>query len=174
MPARTRSATSSPVKVSHKPPPTTAPTNTNDPLKLFILPKDTSAAARFVLLRHPRDQKKQRCYFCPQRGLYEFTKIAAPNSDLRSVLLAPCDGVTTTDPRTDGSPMTGVASGYVNKSADFFIATPFDPAFLLLPYIALRQSSTKTLFQPLDDILEQALDDDRHLRHVFREGREIF
>ena len=175
MPTRTRSATSSPAKAAPQALATTATTtNQNDALKLFILPKNTSPSARFVLLSQPRDQKRQRFYFCPQGGLYEITKVAAPQSDPRSVLLAPSDDSTSTKLDKTSAPATGIESGWVNKAAELLIATPFDPAFLLLPYIALRQSSKQTLFQPLDDILEEALDDDRHLRHVFRSGREAF
>lgn len=172
MGVRTRSATSSPVKPSKRSQPQL---DQNDQLKLFILPKNSSADARFLLLQHPRDGNKKRFYFCPQRGLYEFTKITAPSIDPRSMLFAP-SAESEVENVEIGGPERAVQlnqpPGYVNKAAEFFIATPFDAAFLLLP-ILMPQEAKKSLFQPLDDIVEYQLDEDKHFKHVFRHGRHL-
>src|SRR5947209_2656766 len=67
------------------------------PLKLFILPKNAPSAARFLFLKHPHDGIRRRFYFCPTNGLYEFKKINAPPTDLRSILFGYSNG----DPPTN-------------------------------------------------------------------------
>lgn len=37
----------------------------------------------------------------------------------------------------------------------------------------MPQDARKSLFQPLDDILEYQLDEDKHLKYVFRQGRQL-
>jgi Ydr279p protein family (RNase H2 complex component) wHTH domain/Ydr279p protein triple barrel domain len=155
------SASSSPVKskISTK---IILPSAEQDPYKTFILPKGISSNARFVLLKDPRDATRRRFLFCPQNGLYEITKTNSPGLDPRSILFAPDDGVTS----------GGKDEGYVNKTADIFVATRFDPVFLLLPVLdrqnpQSRADSGQGLFQPLDDLLEEHVGEDQHLRHVF-------
>lgn len=173
MGVRTRSATSSPVKPpSTKPEP---PAEQNEPLKLFVLPKNSSPKARFLLLQHPRDRSKKRFYFCPEKGLYELTRISAASIDPRSILFTPIEDAGAQDAADDESKSAeplGTGSGYVNKAAEFFVATTFDASFLLLPTL-MQQKAEKSLFQPLDDILEYALDEDKHLKHIFKHKRHL-
>src|SRR5271170_2198379 len=88
MGVNTRSVMASPAKARTVQPP---PSEEKEPLKLFILPQDISSDARFLLLDHPRDGLKRRFFFCPQKGLYGFTKIAAPSIDPTSILFAASD-----------------------------------------------------------------------------------
>ena len=173
MGVRTRSATSSPVKPSAENLEPKA--EQNEPLKFFILPKDSSANARFLLLQDPRNGDSKRFFFCPRKGLHEFTKITAPSIDPRSILFVPSE-IVEAEKLSEDVPARATqidgSNGYVNKAADFFIATPFDAAFLLLP-ILMPQDGKKSLFQPLDDILENHLTEEKHLRYVFTHGRQF-
>jgi hypothetical protein len=139
-------------------------------LKHFILPREASADARFILLRHPRDSTLQRFLICPQKGLFQFTKIEAPQGEPRSLLFADAGEDEEKGQKTE-SAADKVGDGYVSKSAEFFVATPFDVAFILIPLVVLPAVSgdgKKNLFQPLDDILEQHVDHEggQHLRHL--------
>ena len=147
----------------------------NEPLKLFILPENVSPNARFLLLQHPRDGLKKRFYFCPRKGLYEFTKISAPSIDPRSILFTPAEDKPLQEIADDGpvnAHELGVGSGYVNKAAEFFVATTFDASFLLLSTL-IPQKAEKNLFRPVDDILEDRLDEDRHLRYIFKHDKQL-
>ncbi|OCT47287.1 hypothetical protein CLCR_02454 [Cladophialophora carrionii] len=169
----TRSGSKSPVKKSSK---TNAATDSpqQDPLKHFILPKDTPTQSRFILLRHPRDSDVQRFLFCPEKGLYQFTKVSPPSADPRSLLFTPLEpdrAESHAAEHTDRSQTASEASlscrdGYVSKTAEFFVATPFDLAFILLPLVTGRN-----LFQPIDDLLEEHIRDNKHLRYLFEHGR---
>ena len=173
MGVRTRSATSSPVKPSSKKP--EPQVEQNEPLKLFILPEISPPSARFLLLHHPRDGSRKRFYFCPQKGLYDFTKISAPSIDPRSILFTPTEDESpqdAADNRLEIARAVDTGFGYVNKAAEFFVATTFDASFLLLPTL-MPQRAEKTLFQPLYDILECQLDEDKHLRYIFKHGRQL-
>ena len=51
---------------------------------------------------------------------------------------------------------------------------PFDLLFLLLPLLpSSLRSSGKVLFQPLDDLLEAQVAEDRHFRHLIQDGRSL-
>ena len=196
MGARTRSsASNSPVKISSP----TKSTGTHEeslPLKLFILPKNTSPAARFLLLKHPNEGTKKRFYFCPSNGLFEFKKLDSYTTDPRSILFTgsntdfPPDVLEAPEhPKLrhkerleDGSqkPIEIIdgAGGYVNKAAEMFVATPFDLVFILIPLLSSSGSSSKltvgkVLFQQLDDVLDNCLEDDEHLRYILEEGRPM-
>lgn len=146
-----------------------------EPLKHFILPKELSSNARFLLLKHPRSSALQRFLFCPDQGLFEFTKVNAPSDDPRSLLFSKAEQVASANVREtaagckeDGT----ISNGYISKSPDFFVATPFDVAFLLLALILPKTfKSSKALFQPMDDILEDFIQEDKHLRYLFSHGR---
>jgi Ydr279p protein family (RNase H2 complex component) wHTH domain/Ydr279p protein triple barrel domain len=183
------SASSSPVK----PKTFTKVTSTDpeeEPYKVFVLPCHTSEQARFVLLKHPGDAARRRFYFCPFKGIFELTRVKAGAHDHRSILFGPAEEATTSETAGECD-RVGIATsgdkglskvvatnakktpseGYVNKSAEIFVATPFDPIFILLPLVdrpasCSRIQSGEGLFRPFDDILDEQLGDDRHLRHV--------
>ncbi|KAK5352775.1 hypothetical protein LTS03_000484 [Exophiala xenobiotica] len=171
----TRSATSSPVKKSATRESNDESRHSREPLKHFILPKDTSDRARFVSLRHPRDSSAQRFLFCPERGLFHFTRINTPSPDQRSLLFENAAARDT----NGGEPgpkerQPTFEDGYISKSAEMFVATPFDMAFLLIPFVIPAKAQTgKMLFQPLDDMFEQHIENDRHLRYILDNGRKV-
>jgi Ydr279p protein family (RNase H2 complex component) wHTH domain/Ydr279p protein triple barrel domain len=183
------SASSSPVK-SKTITKITLPRAEEEPYKIFVLPLDISKDARFVFLKNPPDGVKRPYYFCPLKGLFEVTKLHTSVHDPRSILFAPGEeAVTTHDGRiedkqvptlgeTEHSPSEIVTNckgnpfgGYVNKIAEILVATPFDPVFILLPLLDRpasnsRGQSGEGLFRPFDDLLDERLEDDRHLHHV--------
>jgi len=148
-----------------------------EPLKHFVLPKRLSSNTRFLLLKHPRTSAPQRFLFCPEQGLFEFTKVNAPSDDPRSLLFskpqqdASIEGHESAAGSNEGG---AISNGYISKSPDFFVATPFDVAFLLLAMILPKTlKSNKALFQPIDDILEDFIQEDKHLRYLFTNGRRF-
>lgn len=66
--------------------------------------------------------------------------------------------------------LTEVSSGYINKSAEYTTATPYDMCFLLLPIIF--DCAKRDLFQSIDDMLDTT-DASEQLRYVFRQGRAV-
>lgn len=169
----TRSTTTSPVKKSTKDISTAEPKQQREPLKHFILPKDISSSARFVLLKHPQDSSIQRFLFCPEKGLFQFTKIHTPSSDPRSLLFAKPSADAETDTLATNDPKL-ISDGYISKSAELLVATHFDVAFLLIRLaISVKAAAGKMLFQPLDDLLEQHVEGDKHLRYILEKGRHI-
>jgi hypothetical protein len=190
---RSSSTSNSPVKSS------TQSRNAHEqgqPLKLFILPKNAPSAARFLFLKHPHDGIRRAFYFCPINGLYEFKKVNATPTDPRSILFGYPNGNPPTntagaqepagmskeeeaDCRPQRPPVTvDVASGYVNKTAEVFVATPVDMVFILIPLLAaeglsMNPNAGKALFQPLDDLLDKFLEEDQHLRHILEGGRHM-
>ncbi|KAL2414848.1 hypothetical protein ABEF95_016494 [Exophiala dermatitidis] len=174
----TRSATSSPVKKSVKETSAAESKPHREPLKHFILPKDISEEARFLLLSHPRDSSKQRFLFCPNTGLFQFTKVQTPSTDPRSLLFTRQGFDANDGPANTVSGLAEcdrpLSNGYISKSAEFFVATTFDMVFILLPLLMpAKAPSSKVLFQPLDDILEQHLQNDTHLRYIYAHGRSM-
>lgn len=137
---------------------------------MLLLPADLSSDARIVCLPHPRDGSKKRFLFCSLKGLYEFTRVAAPTTEYRSMLIADQmleEGPTSVEHEAEES------SGYIRKDAEMLIATPFDITFLLLPFLPSSfRTSAKILFQPLDDLLESKISQDKHLSHIIQHGRQ--
>ncbi|KAL9042542.1 MAG: hypothetical protein Q9214_003744 [Letrouitia sp. 1 TL-2023] len=139
-------------------------------LRLFILPKNTSPESRICTLPSPATSRSSRYYFCPEKGLFEFTRVAAPKSACCSWLIgpqwsnrvavaAPEDGKTVLNGAVDHNGnccnknakprhekihqyTPPVSSGYVIKAPEIFIATPFDPLFLTLPALYAKISNT--------------------------------
>ncbi|EPE05979.1 ribonuclease subunit b [Ophiostoma piceae UAMH 11346] len=104
---------------------------TDNPPRLFVLPKKVTADARIVTLPHPRHTlKPARFLVCPETGVYEFTQIANPKTEPRSWLL----GV---DKSEDES-----LPAQTTKDADLFVATAVDPLFLILPALFAEPAST--------------------------------
>ncbi|KAH0542708.1 hypothetical protein FGG08_002943 [Glutinoglossum americanum] len=186
---RTRSSKSA-KPGTEKSPPISEPDNplpeSNDknPPKCFILPKGASPEARIVTLPNPRTLTPTRYYLCPERGIYEFTKITAPKSSPRSWLLAPqtqpakavSSGVIPSgeegssaehEPAKAPSSEPGsiLTKGYAIRSADLFIATPLDPLFLIIPALAPVPNSgkhPKQLFLSSDDYFDTLSSTSRH------------
>ncbi|KAJ5760749.1 hypothetical protein N7520_007905 [Penicillium odoratum] len=133
------------------------------PAKTFILPASTSADARLVSLPNPQSGELNRYYFCPQRGLFEFTVVASPSHQARSILFTPC--------AQEPSPASGdekppPPTGSISKKADLLVATPIDPIFFLIPLLSPTSKPGQSLYQPLDDIIDSNDDLAPHLRHV--------
>ncbi|OBT67799.1 hypothetical protein VE03_02462 [Pseudogymnoascus sp. 23342-1-I1] len=156
--------------------------DSKNPPKLFVLPKDTSPTARIATLAHPRTSEPTRYLICPEKGFFEFTKIAAPKSQPRSWLLAPNEEeCAEKDSQTTGNGKKKAAvkdegneytpsEGYIASSADLFLATPIDPLFLLLPALAGTSSKAreepKRLFLEADDYLDVLSSASPHLKSL--------
>ncbi|KAF2244449.1 hypothetical protein BU26DRAFT_523095 [Trematosphaeria pertusa] len=137
--------------------------STSNPPKLFVLPKDTSKDARIVTLDNPASGVPSRYYFCPDKGVHEFTRIAAPKKACRSWLITPEKSSGSNEEEEEGHDGTGIGSGYVTKAADLFVATPIDLMFLLLPVLAPKNAKeTKQHFLALDDHLDNLSSSSRH------------
>ncbi|KAI9864307.1 MAG: hypothetical protein M1813_003227 [Trichoglossum hirsutum] len=173
------------------------PESDENPPKFFILPKGASPEARIVTLPNPRTSTPARYYFCPERGVYEFTKIAAPKGRPRSWLLGPPRTPPTKTAITAGisseqsSSSTGsnpdapvetqssepesiLSEGYTTRSADLFIATPLDPLFLIVPALAPApgsENSHKQLFLSDDDHFDALASTSRHYRIILQNPR---
>jgi hypothetical protein len=168
--ARTRSKPAKAAPKESTPGPTTStakllPESISNPPKLFVLPKDSSKDARIVTLDNPANDTPSRYYFCPEKGFYEFTRIAAPKKDCRSWLITgekSEDEETREDGKEDG---LRIGSGYITKSADLFLATPIDTLFLILPALAPKTAKdTKQHFLAFDDYVEMLSSSSQHWR----------
>lgn len=158
------------------------------PARILILPKDSSPDARICTFAHPRLATPTRYYYCPTKGLYEFTRISAFKGGCNSWLIGrrtalTCDGdskvsVTDTVENTTSSLATdnidekrAVADGYIVDSPELLIATPIDPLFLVIPSFLTQSSAKKTpqlnsLFLSSEDLLDGLLAKSKHLEQV--------
>ena len=170
MAPRTRSTTSSPIKKASSGSAVAPFAQEHEPHKILLLPTDLSSDARVVSLLHPRDGSRKRFLFCPSKGLYEFTRVAAPTGEYGSILI---EDETLEEGPSDVEFEMERSYGYISKDAQILIATPFDTMFLLLPLLpSSLRSSGKVLFQPLDDLLESHVSEDKHLSHIIQHGRQ--
>ncbi|KAH9885535.1 hypothetical protein F4778DRAFT_760808 [Xylariomycetidae sp. FL2044] len=159
---------------------TLSPESTNPP-KIFILPTKATREARIVSLLNPRYHKPTRYLVCPETGIYEFTKIAAPKATPRSWLIERRPGEEDHEAQERRSDKDAAElSAYVTKGADLFVATPIDPLFLLLPALAAPTTAAankspgrggKRPFVPADDHLETIRASSPHLWEIQRWGR---
>ena len=153
------------------------------PIQVLILPVGASTKARICTLAHPRTSTPSRYFFDPEKGLYEFTCVAAPKSSCRSWLIG---RQTRLDHQTDDTPPgqspiikkpggveaydRPISDGYTLKNAEMLIATPIDPLFLLLPSFthgsSFKSPASKRLFLSVDDLLEKLSGNSKHLSHV--------
>lgn len=174
---KTRSTRNPPSKVADNQAPDTSPntlqpSSTNPPL-LFVLPDDTHPDARILTLPNPAVSGSARYFFCPDKGIYEFTQIAAPKKTPRSWLLAPPrtekeinnNNVDQDEANTQDTPPF---TGYAIQDPDLFVATPLDPLFVLLPALIPNPHETTQLFQSIHDHLDTLAENSNHLRHVIR------
>ncbi|KAF2633787.1 hypothetical protein BU25DRAFT_12838 [Macroventuria anomochaeta] len=147
------------------------PEATSNPPKLFILPKDTSSDARIVTLDNPAASTPSRYYFCPSKGFYEFSRIAAPKKACRSWLITSQEVKTSEnekskeleEPGKQDDSEAGLGSGYTTKNADLFLATPVDLLFLILPALAPKSAKEeKQHFLALDDYTDMLSASSQH------------
>ncbi|KAF5574598.1 ribonuclease H2 subunit B [Fusarium pseudoanthophilum] len=132
-----------------------------NPSKILILPSKATPEARIVTLPNPRHGRPARYLVCPETGIYEFTKVAIPNTTPRSWLIE-----TSSDSSTDSFRKTGVSMGQ-----DLFLATSIDPLFLVLPALTETQSKSsggKRLFLSSDDYFDKLPQGSSHLSEIVR------
>ena len=162
------------------------------PPKLLILPAGRSRQAKICTLAHPRTSNPSRYLFDPEKGICEFTKVAAPKSASRSWLIGRAGlarqpiGIDNTkeasstetfhvaneEAALDIETATDkpISDGYVLKNAELLIATPIDYLFLILPCFASSSAagspSKKRLFLSADDLLEKLSEKSKHFDHI--------
>ncbi|KAF5531325.1 ribonuclease H2 subunit B [Fusarium mexicanum] len=132
-----------------------------NPSKIFILPSKATPGARIVTLPNPRHGRPARYLVCPETGVYEFTRVAIPNTTPRSWLIE-----TSSDSSVDSARKTGVSMGQ-----DLFVATSIDPLFLVLPALTETQSKSsegKRLFLSSDDYFDKLPQGSSHLSEIVR------
>ena len=161
------------------------------PPRILILPKNASPGACVFTLAHPRTLTPSRYYVDPDKGLHEFTRIAAPKYSCRSWLIGrqtrllsqkddlplgkaptPTDKPKPDLTEADDRP---ISDGYTVKNAEMLIATPIDPLFLLLPSfvyeVSAKSPTSERLFLSADDLLEKLSEKSRHFNHI--SGNEL-
>lgn len=113
-----------------------APSVTTPP-HVFVLPKGASSEARIITLPDPASSSPNRYFVCPEKGFYEFTRIAAPKKACRSWLLAAQDSeaLKKEDGHKSEDAREQADEAYVLQQPDMFVATPVDPLFVLLPLL---------------------------------------
>ncbi|PVH83144.1 hypothetical protein DL98DRAFT_513433 [Cadophora sp. DSE1049] len=135
-------------------------TESTNPPHLFVLPKDLSTDARIVTLENPRYFSDDRYVICPERGFYEFTKVAAPRTTPRSWLLSATEEPDNGEKVEEKDDNITESEGYVMKTASLLVATPIDPLFMVLsalsPLPTTKASEpTKKLFLSGYDYFEK-------------------
>ncbi|KAI1387769.1 ribonuclease H2, subunit B [Hypoxylon trugodes] len=146
------------------------PAESSNPPKLFILPSKATKEAKIVSLLNPRYAKPTRYLVCPETGIYEFTRIAAPKSTPRSWLIECSDTGKVEEKKSEDGAELGA---YITKGADLYVATPIDPIFLLLPAFANQSVSTKggkRMFVSSDDHFDSIKESSPHLSEILRWG----
>ena len=156
------------------------------PPKVLILPKNASPGACVCTLAHPRTLTPSRYYFDPDKGVYEFTRVAAPNAACRSWLIGHQTRFVSQkdDPPSGKAPTTTekhkpdlaeaddrpISEGYTVKNAEMLIATPIDHLFLLLPSFVYESSAksptSERLFLSADDLLEKLSEKSKHFSYI--------
>ncbi|KAI1500890.1 ribonuclease H2, subunit B [Biscogniauxia marginata] len=154
------------------------PAESTNPPQIFILPKKATKEARIVLLLNPRYAKPTRYLVCPETGVYELTRIAAPKSTPRSWLIQyGSDNENGAQEVKLGEEVDSAEFGVqITKGADLFVATPIDPIFLLLPaFTPATSASTDSkserqnrLFVSSDDHLDTIQQSSLHQWEILR------
>ncbi|KAJ5827026.1 Ribonuclease H2 subunit B [Penicillium robsamsonii] len=163
---RTRSAPVSKAKKSEEQTKTKTLVAAEKPSKTFILPSGTSNNARLVSLPDPQSGELTRYFFCPGRGIYEFTVVAPPADLARSILFTPRRREAPSPSEEENKDTEPSAQGSITKKAEFLVATPIDTMFFMVPLLAPSSKPGRSLFQPLDDIIDSQDDMPKHLRQV--------
>lgn len=163
-----------------------------EPPKLIVQPESISKNAYILTLSHPRTAVPTRYYFCPETGVYEFTRIAALKAAYRSLLIVPnhagssgsygsaCNTITTRSEipahRTENEEIINtavndessvMARGFVSKAAELFAVTPIDPVFLILRALDpmssnSRSESSNSFFRSAEDLFENLCATSKH------------
>ncbi|KAH7045292.1 ribonuclease H2, subunit B [Macrophomina phaseolina] len=147
-----------------------------NPPKLFILPKDVASDARIVTLPNPATSSPNRYFCCPNKGFYEFTRVAAPKTTPRSWLLAPKKETTLKGKTADTAesadaehPTPPLSNGYTLKTPDVFVATPVDALFLVLPaLVPVAKEGERQLFLSAEDHLDSLGSSSAQLRSLLQ------
>lgn len=139
-----------------------------NPPKIFILPKKAAKSARIVTLPHPRTSQPSRYLLCPDTGFYEFKKITAPKTTPRSWLIH-----NTNNAYEKGSEKEVKESGYTTAGADLFIATAIDPLFIVLPALTEPKGSKRSeedagLFLTSEDYFDKLPQELNHLSEILK------
>ncbi|PKS11559.1 hypothetical protein jhhlp_003324 [Lomentospora prolificans] len=150
----------------------TLPPQIPNPPQAFILPRAATAAAKIVTLPNPRHAKPTRYLVCPETGVYEFTKVSAPAATPRSwffEIKEPSGG----EDEESAADKPQKINGYISKSADLFVATQFDPLFLVLPALleAAPKADAKRLFLASDDHFDKLPEESSHLNELLRDEK---
>ena len=135
-----------------------------DPPQVFIWPKDTSSSARVVTIPNPATSAPNRFLLCPEKGCFEFTRIAAPKHSYRSWLLNP-------EKEPGSEEESGIQQddeGFVLQTPDLMVATPMDLLFLVLPALGQDDLGSKQMFLPPLDYLERLEERSDHLKQIIR------
>ncbi|EME88808.1 uncharacterized protein MYCFIDRAFT_125478 [Pseudocercospora fijiensis CIRAD86] len=133
------------------------------PPQVFILPKDVSSDARILTIPNPATFAPSRYLICPEKGIYEFTRIAAPKKDQRSWLLAPNRSKNVPVKQADEA---SDDNGYVLQAPDMMLATPVDPLFLVLPALVGNGKNTAQEFLASTDFIAKLTESAPHLAQV--------
>jgi hypothetical protein len=146
----------------------------SSPPQLFVLPKTASSESQVVSLQNPRLSQQTRYLVCPNTGFYEFTKIAAPSSTPRSWLV---DGaravVKNDDDKGEPAAVTSTSEDFethILKDGEIFVATPYDPLFLVLPALA-SDATKKRMFLSTDDHIEKLAETSPHLPQILQQDK---
>ncbi|OHF00255.1 hypothetical protein CORC01_04444 [Colletotrichum orchidophilum] len=144
------------------------PEDSSSALQLFIIPKKATSEARIVSLANPRYSKPTRYLLCPETGIYEFTKVAAPKTTPRSWMIETPAGKLEESDAKDGSQV----ETQITNGADLFIATAMDPLFLLVPGlfgpVNAKSQETKRLFLSSDDHFDAVSTSSPHMSEALR------
>ncbi|KXT05559.1 hypothetical protein AC578_3744 [Pseudocercospora eumusae] len=138
------------------------------PPQVFILPKDASSDARIVTIPHPATFAQGRYLVCPERGIYEFTKVSAPKKNPKSWLLAPDRPEIVPNERANE---ISNDNGYVLQAPDMMVATPVDPLFLVLPALVGDSKNTAQEFLASTDFIATLTESAPHLAQVLDQSQ---
>ncbi|KXT10229.1 hypothetical protein AC579_2958 [Pseudocercospora musae] len=133
------------------------------PPRVSILPKEASSDARIVTVPNPATLAQSRYLVCPEKGIYEFTKIFAPKKDRRSWLLAPHRTKRLPNELADETPDD---NGYVLQAPDMMVATPVDPLFLVLPALVGDSKNAGQEFLAPTDFIAKLIESAPHIAQV--------
>lgn len=140
------------------------------PPHVFVLPKGASSEARIITLPDPASSSPSRYFVCPEKGFYEFTKIAAPKKACRSWLLAPQNNGDAKIENSESQEDSGEQEpeGYVLEQPNMFVATPIDPLFVLLPLLVRGEAGSYLTFS--DFVFTTENEDLAQLQQLLRQN----